>query len=73
MTGFDSFKLNVNLTKLWRFEFSRLTSGTTWHSAAMMNIPRGTTTEGALVKCSKELMRQVDKFMIELIKLPNDK
>ncbi len=35
----------------------RLTSGTTWHSAAMMNSTRGNVHEGELVDYTKQIVK----------------
>ena len=55
-TAYHLAKRGLKTTLLERH---KLTSGTTWHSAAMMNVPRGSIPEGAMVTYSKELMRQV--------------
>ena len=40
-------------------EAEKLTSGTTWHSAAMLNTLRGTVTEAAMMNYCKNLVRDI--------------
>ena len=41
--------------------FFRLTSGTTWHSAGMVNSLKGTVTEGAIFAQSLKLLAQLEE------------